>query len=86
MFYFLAFQWQVCNQRQIQLPAATKANTEEAGADVKESGFLADASHLEVGGCLSQGPSPWEDEVLMSLSPSPHLSGSRDFYKEEEGN
>ena len=35
---------------QVQLPVATKANTQEAGADVKESGLFADASHLEDGG------------------------------------
>ena len=51
----------------------TKANTWEAGADVKESGILSDAGHLE-------------DEELMSQSPSPPLSGGRGFYKEGEGN
>lgn len=39
-----------CNQTQVQLPIATKAtNTQEAGANVKESGLFSVASHLEDG-------------------------------------
>ena len=53
--------------------SSTKANTQEAGADVKESGLFADAGHLEDGG-------------LMSQSSSPPLSGDRGLYKEGEGN
>ena len=34
---------------QVQLLAAMKDNTREAGADVKESGLFADAGHLEDG-------------------------------------
>ena len=62
-----------CNRAQGWLPAAAKANTSEAGADVKESGLFVDASHLEDGGLTSQ-------------SPSPPLSGGRGFHKEGEGN
>ena len=58
---------------QVQLSAATKANIREAGADVKESGLLSGAGHLEDGG-------------LMSQSPSSPLSGGRGFCKEGEGN
>ena len=58
---------------QVQLPAATKANTPEAGADVKENGLFEDSCHLEVGGLLSQ-------------SPCPLLSGGSGFYKEGGGN
>ena len=47
-----------CKQMQFWLPAAMKANTQEAGADVKESGLFADAGHLEDGGLMSQNPSP----------------------------
>ena len=54
------------------LPAPTKANTGEAGADVKESGFFQVLARLE-------------DGDLMSQSPSPHLSGGRGFYKEGGG-
>ena len=55
-----------------------KANTQEAGADVKESGLFSVAGHLE-------------DGRLMSQSPSLPLSGDRGFfffflYKEGEGN
>ena len=57
---------------QVQLPAATKANTQEAGADVKESGLFSGASHLGDGG-------------LTSRSPAPHLCGGRGFYKQGEG-
>ena len=39
---------------QVQLPVAMKANTQEAGADVKESGIFSDAGHLEDGGLTSQ--------------------------------
>ena len=39
-----------------------KANTREAGADVKESGLFADAGHLEDGGLTSQSPSPGKME------------------------
>ena len=49
-----------------------KANTQDAGADVKESGLFSGAGHLEDGG-------------LMSQSPSPPLSGNRGFYKRERG-
>ena len=62
-----------CNRTQVRLPAATKANTEQAGADVKDSGLFSGASHLEDGG-------------LMTPSPSPPLSGGRGVYKEGEGN
>ena len=58
---------------QVRLPAATKANTREAGADVKESGLFSGA------GCL-------EDRGLMTQSLSPPLSGGGGFYKEGEGN
>ena len=59
-----------CNQKQVHLPVATKANTQETGADVKQSGLFSVASHLE-------------DLGLMSHSPSPPLSGGKGFYKEE---
>ena len=49
-----------------------KASTGKAGADVKESGFFADAGHLQ-------------DAGLKSQSPSLCLSGDRGFYKEAEG-
>ena len=52
--------------------ATTKANTQESGADVKESGLFADAASRRGG--------------LMSKNPSPHLSGGKAFYKEGEGN
>ena len=58
---------------QVRLPAAWKANTQEAGADVKESGLFSDADHLE-------------DEGLMCQSPSPHLSGGRGVFEKGEGN
>ena len=57
---------------QVRLPAAWKANTQEAGADVKESGLFSDANHLE-------------DEGLMCQSPSPHLSGGRGVFEKGEG-
>ena len=43
---------------QAQLPAAMKANAQEAGADVKESGLFSGNRHMEDGGLLSQSPSP----------------------------
>ena len=46
---------------------------QEASADVKESGLLADASHLEDGG-------------LMPESPSTHLSAGRGFCKAGDRN
>ena len=36
-----------CNRTQVQLPAATKASTREAGADVKESCIFSGAGHME---------------------------------------
>ena len=62
-----------CNWMEVWLPATTKANTWETGADIKECGLFADF------GCL-------EDGGLMSQSPSPHLSAGRGFYKEGERN
>ena len=58
---------------QVQRCATSKANTHEAGADIKESGFFSGASHLEDGGVLSQ-------------SPFLPLNGGRGLYKEGEGN
>ena len=55
---------------QVQLPAATKANTSEAGADVKESGLFLGAGHLEDGGLMSQSPSP---EKMGDLHLKVHL-------------
>ena len=88
----------ICNGTQVRLPAAMKANTWDAGADVKESGLFVDASHLEgrvlmsqnpspvIWGLMSQSPSPgWMGE-LMSQSPSLPLNGDRGFYKQGEGN
>ena len=43
---------------QILLLAASKASTQEAGADIKESSLLSDASNLEDGGLTSQSPPP----------------------------
>ena len=43
---------------QVWQSATMKANSWEAGADVKESGLFADAGHLEVGGLMSQSPPP----------------------------
>ena len=60
---------------QVQLPVATKANTQEAGADVKESGLFADASHLEDGG-LTLKAHLLEDGGLISQSPVSHHPGS----------
>ena len=60
------------NWKQVRLPAARKANTQEAGADVKESGLFT---------CQPSGR-----QGLMSQSPYPHLSGGRGFHKEGYGN
>ena len=49
-----------------------KASTQEAGAHIKGSGLFSDASHLEVGGLLSQ-------------SPCLHLSGGEVFIRREMG-
>ena len=54
------------------LPATSKANTLETGADVNNSSLFAGASNLG-------------DEGLMSQSPSQHLSADRGFYKAREG-
>ena len=62
-----------------------EANTQEAGADVKESGLFLDAGHLEDGRLMSQSPF-LEDGRLTSQSPSPPLIRGRGFYKEGEGN
>ena len=43
---------------QVQLTATMKAHTQQAGADIEESGYFADAGHLEDGGLTSQSPSP----------------------------
>ena len=59
---------------QVWLPAATKANTQVAGADIKQSGLFR---------CWPSGrwrmyvskPISWEDGGLMSQSLSPPLSG-----------
>ena len=48
-----------CNKSQAGLPDAMKANTQEAGADEKESGLFADAGHLE-DGCHVSKPIPWK--------------------------
>ena len=42
------------DQTQVQLPAATKANTQEACADVKESGLFSEAGRLKDGELMSQ--------------------------------
>ena len=63
----------IVTETQDRRPAATKANTRGAGAAVKASGLFVDAGHLDNGGPMSQ-------------SPSLHLSGHRDFYKEGKGN
>ena len=70
---------------QVQLPAATKANTQEAGADVKESGLFSGARHLEDGGLLSQSPSAPGKMGTPSQSLSPRLSGGGGCDKEGEG-
>ena len=62
-----------CKQKQVRLSAAMKANTQEAVADIKNSGLFAGAGHLE-------------DGELKSQSPSPPLSGGGGVYKEGEGN
>ena len=64
--------WSKCDGKQVQLFSTTKANTQESGADVKESGLFEDAASRRGG--------------LISKSPSPHLSGGKAFYKEGEGN
>ena len=74
----------LCNQTQVQPPEASKANTWEAGADVKERGLF-----------RCQPPGRWGPHVskpvflgiwgtLVSTSIS-HLSAGRSFYKEGEG-
>ena len=67
------------------LPAAVKAGTGEAGADVKESGLFSDASNPEEGE-LSLQACHLGRRGLMSQSPSPPLSAGRGFYKERKGN
>ena len=57
----------VTKHRSGQLPAARKADTREAGADVKESGLFADAGHLEGGELTSQIPSPLTLEAEVFL-------------------
>ena len=80
---------------QVGMPAATKPNTQEAGANLKC--FYSDTGNLEEGGIMLQSPS-WEDGEciskpiswgnvgLRSQSPSPHLRGGRGFYKNGERN
>ena len=72
-----------CNESQAGLPDTTKANTQEAGADEKESGLFADAGHLE-DGVSHLKAHPLEDGGPVSQSPSLPLSEGRCFYKEEE--
>ena len=62
----------VCNRTQVWLPAASNANTQEAGADVKESVFI-------------QMPATWKMGD-SSQSPSPHLRGGRSFCNKGGGN
>ena len=58
-----------------------KANTQEAGADVKESGLCSGASNLE------NGASHLKAHLLGNGGlTSESLSGGRGFYKEAEGN
>ena len=45
--------------------AAAKANTQEAGAGVKEGGLFVDAAHLEDGGLMSQIDLSVEAEVSI---------------------
>ena len=60
-----------------------KANTREAGADVKESGLFADAGHLEDGGLTSQSPSPGKMEDLF-LKVHLHLSVEAEVFTRRE--
>ena len=71
---------------QVWLAATTKANTQEAGANVQESGLFADAGPLEDREFMSQNLSPgrWGTHVSKPISTS-HWR-QRFFYKEGEGN
>ena len=71
-----------CDWKQVRLPAATKANTREAGADVKESGLFSGARHLEDGGLMSQSLSPGKTGHSLLQVLSPPLSRGRGVYKE----
>ena len=56
-----------CNPKQAWLSAAMKANTREAGADVKENGLFAEAGHLEDGGLHATkpiSPSQWSQRYF----------------------
>ena len=72
---------------QVRLPAVTKANTGEAGADGKESGLFADVDHLEDGDSCHRahlifwkmGDSHLKSHLLTSVV-------AEVFYKEGEGN
>ena len=68
---------------QVQLPAATKANTSEAGADVKESGLFLGAGHLEDGGLMSQSPSP-EKMGDIQFKAQSHISVEAEIFRRRE--
>ena len=61
----------ICNKKKVQLPATMKANTWEAGADVKESGLF-----------RCQPPGRRGAHVPKPTS----VSQCRGFYREGEGN
>ena len=63
-----------CHREQVRLPATTKSNTWEAGADVKESGLFSGAGHLEDGG------------VDSHVKAHPHISVEAEvFIRRERG-
>ena len=65
-------RWSLGVTEKVWLPAAAKASTRGAGADVKESGLFADAGHLEDGALMSQSPSPgrWGTHLTKPISTS----------------
>ena len=76
---------QSCNWIQVQLSAATKANTPETGADVKVSGLFADAGHMRDGGLTSQSPSPGKMEPSCQKAHL-HLSvEAENFIRRQRG-
>ena len=65
---------------QVRLPDAWKANTQEAGADVKESGLCSGASNLE------NGASHLKAHLLGNGGlTSESLSGGRGVFEKGEG-
>ena len=74
-----------CKGKQIQLPATEKPNTQEAGADGKESCLFSGASHLEDGGLMFQSPSPGKRSDSR-LKAHLYLSAQAEvFIREERG-